>query len=249
MIELVNVGKTYDLGQVKVNALQNINLEINKGEFLSIMGPSGSEKSTLLHILGFLDLPSFGSYLLEDCETIYLSDRELARIRNQHFGFIFQSFNLFPDFNALENVMMPLVYAKIPYNKRKKRAIELLTQVGLAHRIYHYPNMLSGGEQQRVSIARALANDPSIILADEPTGNLPSRTGLEILSILWELNEQNVTVIMVTHDDKLAACGQRIIKLHDGEIIDDQPVKNRFSPHADLAASDTETKTKANEAK
>jgi putative ABC transport system ATP-binding protein len=226
------------LGHVKVEALKNVNLEINKGEFITIMGPSGSGKSTLLHILGFLDLPDNGSYQVEDQETIHLSDRELARIRNQHFGFIFQSFNLFQEFNALENVMLPLVYAKVTFNKRKERAIELLNQVGLGHRIYHYPNMLSGGEQQRVSIARALANNPTVILADEPTGNLPSRMGLEILNIIWGLNQQNVSVIMVTHDDKLARCGSRLIQLHDGQIVADKPIEKRFDPGAALAAFD-----------
>jgi len=179
MINLEGITKRYDLGSVEVSALAGIDLAIGKGEFLTIMGPSGSGKSTLLHILGILDSANDGVYTLEGHDLLALSDKEQSRIRNEHFGFIFQSFNLFNEFNATENVMFPLMYAGVRGRERRERAEALLAQVGLDHRLYHYPNMLSGGEQQRVAIARALANDPSLILADEPTGNLPSEKGAD----------------------------------------------------------------------
>ena len=184
MIRLKGISKTYDLGSVQVHALRNIDLEINRGEYITVMGPSGSGKSTLLHILGILDTADAGTYHLEEHDLMTLSDRELSRIRNQHFGFVFQSFNLFNEFNAMENVMFPLMYAGLRGAERRERARSLLVQVGLEHRLYHYPNMLSGGEQQRVAIARSLANDPTLILADEPTGNLPSDKGEEILQVV-----------------------------------------------------------------
>ncbi|MBT3274595.1 MAG: ABC transporter ATP-binding protein, partial [Spirochaetales bacterium] len=176
MIELKGAAKIYDLGGgAKVQALKGVDLSIMRGEFITVMGPSGSGKSTLLHILGILDDVDSGTYLLEESDLTTLTDRELSRIRNQHFGFIFQSFNLFNEFNAVENVMFPLMNAGMRVSERKEKARSLLSQVGLDERMYHYPNMLSGGEQQRVAIARALANDPTFILADEPTGNLPSQ--------------------------------------------------------------------------
>lgn len=222
MITLTGIGREYDLGSARVHALRDVSLTLNRGEFVTIMGPSGSGKSTLLHVLGILDAPSKGSYTLEGHEITNLPDQELSRIRNRHFGFIFQSFNLFAEYNAVENVMMPLVYAGKAPAERKKRAMELLTEVGLEHRLYHYPNMLSGGEQQRVAIARALANDPTLILADEPTGNLPSDKGEEILQILESMNtERQVTVVMVTHDDRLGARGRRRIRLADGNVESD----------------------------
>jgi putative ABC transport system ATP-binding protein len=230
MIEIREIGKTYDLGTVQVRALMGVSLAIERGEFVTVMGPSGSGKSTLLHLLGILDKPSAGSYLLEGHDITNLPDRELSRIRNEHFGFVFQSFNLFPEFNALENVMMPLAYAKVPMRERKERATALLDKVELKHRMYHFPNMLSGGEQQRVAIARALANDPDLILADEPTGNLPSVMGREILRMLFALNEQGTTIVMVTHDDKLGACGKRLIRLKDGCVVHDGPVLVRYDP-------------------
>ncbi len=234
MIKLENAGKNYDLGAVKVAALKNINLLIEKGEFVSIMGPSGSGKSSLLHILGLLDKPTSGTYKLENYEVISLSDKELSRIRNQHFGFVFQSFNLFSEFNALDNVIMPMIYAKVSSKERKEKAKGLLASMGLEHRMYHFPNMLSGGEQQRVAIARSLANNPDLILADEPTGNLPSHMGAKILEILDKLNKESVTLIMVTHNEKIGRCGKRMIRLKDGEIVSDQVIKNRTNPLTDL---------------
>jgi len=221
MIELKGITKTYDLGHMQIEALKNINLEITRGEFITIMGPSGSGKSTLLHILGILDEADSGSYFLEKNDLTTLSDKELSRIRNQNFGFIFQSFNLFNEFNAMENVMFPLIQAGVPRAERRERTMSLLTSVGLEQRAGHYPNMLSGGEQQRVAIARALAMDPTFILADEPTGNLPSEQGTEVLGILDDLNKKGVTVIMVTHDDTLGERGTRAVRMRDGEIVKD----------------------------
>ena len=234
MIKLENVVKDYDLGAVKVTALKGISLFIAKGEFVTIMGPSGSGKSSLLHILGLLDKPTSGTYKLENHEVPFLPDRELSRIRNQHFGFVFQSFNLFPEFNALDNVIMPMIYAKVSSKERKKKAKGLLASMGLEHRMYHFPNMLSGGEQQRVAIARSLANNPDLILADEPTGNLPSYMGAKILEILDNLNKESVTVVMVTHNEKIGRCGKRMIRLKDGELVSDQVITNRTNPLNDL---------------
>jgi putative ABC transport system ATP-binding protein len=221
MIELKGITKTYDLGHMQIEALKNIDLEITRGEFITIMGPSGSGKSTLLHILGILDEADSGSYLLEKNDLTTLSDKELSRIRNQNFGFIFQSFNLFNEFNVLENVMFPLIQAGVSRIERRERTLSLLASVGLDNRVGHYPNMLSGGEQQRVAIARALAMDPTFILADEPTGNLPSEQGTEVLGLLDDLNKKGVTVIMVTHDDTLGERGTRAVRMRDGEIIKD----------------------------
>ncbi len=234
MIKLENIEKDYDLGEVKVTALKGISLFIAKGEFVTIMGPSGSGKSSLLHILGLLDKPTEGTYKLEDYEVTSLSDKELSRIRNQHFGFVFQSFNLFPEFNALDNVIMPMIYAKVSSKERKVKAKELLVSMGLEHRMYHFPNMLSGGEQQRVAIARSLSNNPDLILADEPTGNLSSQMGAKILEILDRLNNENVTVIMVTHNEKIGRCGKRMIRLKDGELVSDRIISSRTNPLTDL---------------
>lgn len=226
MIELKGISKVYDLGGgARVDALKGIDLSVDRGEFITVMGPSGSGKSTLLHILGILDDVDTGTYHLEETDLTTLPDRELSRIRNEHFGFIFQSFNLFNEFNALENVIFPLIKAGVSRSERRERAQLLLSRVGLDHRLYHYPNMLSGGEQQRVAIARALANDPTFILADEPTGNLPSDQGTEILTMLDKLNADGVTVIMVTHDDHLGERGSRHVRLRDGEIESDRRVE------------------------
>ncbi|MBN2617735.1 MAG: ABC transporter ATP-binding protein [Spirochaetales bacterium] len=222
MITLKNINKLYDLGEVKVNALKGIDLTINRGDYVSIMGPSGSGKSTLMHIMGILDTPTSGQYLLEDYDITSLPDRELARIRNKHFGFIFQSFNLFPELSALENVMLPLGYAGVTYSKRKDRAKELLAEVGLGHRMQHLPTMMSGGEQQRVAVARALANDPDLIIADEPTGNLPSDKGHEIMDILEKLNNKGVTVVMVTHNPEQGMRAKRTINIKDGLLHSDE---------------------------
>ncbi|HAI52912.1 MAG: ABC transporter ATP-binding protein [Limnochordia bacterium] len=225
MIRLEGVAKEYYMGDVVVQALEGIDLEIQRGEFVSIMGPSGSGKSTLLNILGVLDQPSRGAYYLEGVDITQLRDGELAQIRNRHFGFIFQSYNLFPELTALENVMVPLMYAGRPRRERRERAEALLAQVGMAHRLKHLPTQLSGGEQQRVAIARALANNPTLLLADEPTGNLATDQGAEIMTLLQELNQQGTTVVIVTHDPAVSAYGRRLLRLRDGKIVSDGPLQ------------------------
>ncbi|HKM17563.1 MAG: ABC transporter ATP-binding protein [Firmicutes bacterium] len=225
MISLKGICKHYYMGEVVINALDGIDLSIERGEFISIMGPSGSGKSTLLNILGVLDQPTEGTYLLEDVDITDLGDRELARIRNRHFGFIFQSYNLFPELSALENVMVPLAYAGRPKSERIKRAKELLKMVDMSHRLKHFPNQLSGGEQQRVAIARALANQPTLLLADEPTGNLASDQSEEIMQLLCKLNQQGTTIVIVTHDPHIGSFGRRLIRLQDGRIISDAPIE------------------------
>jgi putative ABC transport system ATP-binding protein len=225
VIRLEGIGKAYYMGDVEIRALDRIDLSIQRGEFLSIMGPSGSGKSTLLNILGVLDQPSFGTYYLEDVDITRLKDRELAQIRNRHFGFIFQSYNLFPELTALENVMVPLMYAGKSKRERLERAENLLADVGMGHRLRHLPTQLSGGEQQRVAIARALANNPTLILADEPTGNLATDQGAEVMGILQRLNEQGTTIVIVTHDPNISAYGKRLVTLRDGSIVEDQAVK------------------------
>ena len=222
MITLQEISKQYDLGGTTVKALDRISLEISRGEYIAIMGPSGSGKSTLMHILGILDTATGGNYLLENYNITALPDKEQARIRNRHFGFIFQSFNLFPELRALEKVMLPMRYAGVGFNERKKKAISLLEEVGLAHRLNHLPTMMSGGEQQRVAIARALSNDPDLILADEPTGNLPSDKGEEIMQMLERFNSKGVTVVMVTHNPEQGKRARRVINLQDG-ILQESP--------------------------
>jgi putative ABC transport system ATP-binding protein len=222
MIELKNIEKRYDLGEVQVKALEDVSVYIERGEYVAIMGPSGSGKSTLLNILGILDIPTGGRYFLEGYDITRLPDREQARIRNKHFGFVFQSFNLFSELSALENVMLPMSYAGVAAPLRRERAMELLANMGLSHRLHHLPTMLSGGEQQRVAIARALANQPSLILADEPTGNLPSDKGEDILEILEELNRQGVTIVMVTHNAEQGRRAGRRIDIMDGRLEADE---------------------------
>ena len=225
VIELKNVAKVYIMGEFEVHALRGVSLKIMPGEFVSIMGPSGSGKSTLMNIMGALDVPTSGEYYLEGVNVGHLSDDELADIRNKKIGFVFQNFNLLPRTSALANVELPLIYAGA--KDRRKRALEALELVGLGDRIHHRPNELSGGQQQRVAIARALINNPSIILADEPTGNLDSRSGAEIMRIFQDLNEQQgITVIFVTHEPEIAQHTLRIIRLRDGLVISDAPVKN-----------------------
>jgi putative ABC transport system ATP-binding protein len=225
MIELENVTKTYRMGQTKVVALDTINLNIDQGEMVAIMGPSGSGKSTLMAILGCLDIPSKGSYRLEGQEVEKLSDNQLAQIRSRKVGFVFQQFNLLSRTDALENVMLPLLYDGVHGKARVEKAKAALETVGLADRMHHNPNQLSGGEQQRVAIARALVNDPTILLADEPTGNLDTKTGEEIIGLFQKLHEEKgQTVIYVTHDSFIARHTQRIIRLVDGKIISDEPV-------------------------
>jgi putative ABC transport system ATP-binding protein len=221
MITLKNVCKGYDLVGGSVSALDDVSLTINRGEYVAIMGPSGSGKSTLLSILGILDTATSGQYLLEDYDITALPDSEHARIRNKHFGFIFQSFNLFSELSALENVMLPMSYSGVPFRKRKQRAELLLGEVGLSHRLNHLPTMMSGGEQQRTAIARALANDPDVILADEPTGNLPSDKGEEIMTMLEGLNAKGVTIVMVTHNPEQGKRAKRRLLIKDGKLTGD----------------------------
>jgi putative ABC transport system ATP-binding protein len=216
MLELENITKVYKAGQTEVPALQGISCRIESGEMISIVGPSGSGKSTLMNIIGCLDKPTSGRYRLDGTEVSELNDNQLAEIRNKKIGFVFQSFNLLSRTTALANVELPLIYSGA--SNRRQRALQVLASVGLAHRVTHRPSELAGGEQQRVAIARALVNNPSLILADEPTGNLDTRTSQEIMAIFKKLNEQGMTIVLVTHEPDIAAYTQRTIKLRDGQI-------------------------------
>lgn len=227
LILLKNVDKIYQIGQIEVPALREINLVIQNGEYVAIMGPSGSGKSTLMNLIGCLDTISSGEYWLSGENVSELSDDELAHIRNQKIGFVFQTFNLLPRANAFRNVELPLIYAGVTPGKRRERAISVLEAVGLSDRINHKPAELSGGQRQRVAIARALINDPSIILADEPTGNLDSATGEEILQLFDTLHTEGNTMIVVTHEESIAARAARVIRLLDGRIVSDE--RNRTS--------------------
>ena len=222
MIETKNVTKTYQMGEVEVHALRGVSIEIERGEFVTIMGPSGSGKSTLMNLLGCLDSPTRGSYSLNGEDVSRLTERQLAHIRNSEIGFVFQGFNLLARTTAIHQVELPLTYTGIGAKERDLRAREALQIVGLGDRLKHKPEELSGGEQQRVAIARALATDPSIILADEPTGNLDSHTGHDILRLFQELNEKGITIIFVTHDPEIAEYSQRIIHIRDGLIERDE---------------------------
>ena len=220
IIRTENIVKDYILGKIKVRALNGIDLQIQKSEFVAIMGPSGSGKSTLMHIIGCLDRATEGTYYLDDVLVSKMPQSSLAAIRNRKIGFVFQSFNLLPHINILKNVELPLMYGGLSHRKRLARAKEVLQSVGLGDRLKHKPGELSGGERQRVAIARAIVNDPSILLADEPTGNLDSQSGGDILEIFGDLHSQGNTVIMVTHDQAIASRAQRIIKIIDGKIVD-----------------------------
>ena len=218
MIELKNISKSYTLGEQELKVLDNINFKVEKGEFVSIIGPSGSGKSTMMNILGLLDVADSGEYLLDDKSIKEANDSILADIRNKKIGFIFQSFNLLPKMNALENVQVPLMYRGINKKESQKRAYEILEKVGLKGREKHMPSQLSGGQQQRVAIARALIGNPEIILADEPTGALDSKTGNEVMELLQELNKEGQTIILITHDISIANRANRIVKMMDGKL-------------------------------
>lgn len=222
MIELSNITKIYRMGEVDITVLSGVCLSIKQGEFVSVMGPSGSGKSTLMNIIGCLDRPTSGTYRFEEREISSLSDDELASVRNVKIGFVFQTFNLLPRFSALKNVEVPLIYSGVPARERRERAIPLLEKVGLGDRLHHKTTELSGGQQQRVAIARALINNPPLLLADEPTGNLDSHSGEEILRILTGLNTLGVTIILVTHDQGVGARCKRMINLKDGQIVGDR---------------------------
>ena len=221
MIQVDDVHKSYDLGETLVHALKGVSFSIEVGEFVSIMGPSGSGKSTLMNIVGCLDTPSKGTYLLNDRNVGNLDEEQLAGIRNEEIGFVFQKFHLLPRSSALENVALPLKYASVKQSERLTRAEEVLDKVGLSNRLTHKPTELSGGEQQRVAIARALVNSPSILFADEPTGNLDSKTGHQVLEIFKDLNKRGQTIVVITHEREIAEQSQRIITIKDGEIGSD----------------------------
>jgi putative ABC transport system ATP-binding protein len=228
IIEVHDIHKIYQLGETQVHALRAVTLEIRRGEFVAIMGASGSGKSTFMNILGCLDKPTSGQYLLEGTDVSKLDKKELARIRNRKIGFVFQGFNLLARTTALENTELPTLYARLDKEERRQRAVEALRMVGLADRIDHFPSQLSGGQQQRVAIARALVNRPSILLADEPTGNLDSRTSVEVMEIFQSLNDKGLTVILVTHEHDIAQFSKRSIVFRDGKIRRDEPVSNRI---------------------
>jgi putative ABC transport system ATP-binding protein len=229
VIEIHNIVKNYQIGTVIVRALRSVTLNINKNEYVAIMGPSGSGKSTLMNLLGCLDTPTSGSYILNGTDVSKMDDDTLAEIRNKEIGFVFQTFNLLPRYTALENVTLPLIYAGIQKAEREQLAIETMEHVGLGDRMTHKPNELSGGQRQRVAIARALVNNPSIILADEPTGNLDSKTSIDIMGLLDDIHRNGNTVIVVTHEEDIARHAARIIRLFDGEVAEDVP-NEKYKP-------------------
>jgi putative ABC transport system ATP-binding protein len=240
MVTLTDVMKIYRMGSIEVPALKGVSLTVAAGDFAAIMGPSGCGKSTLLNILGCLDRPTSGSVAIDGMEVAKMSKAALATMRNQKIGFIFQNFHLLHQASALANVMLPFLYSNFPKSQRKDRAMELLRSVGLEGRAFHKPFELSGGQQQRVAIARALVNQPKLILADEPTGNLDSRSGLEIMALLERLNRAGLTILMVTHDPQLGAHAARIIHLKDGKILKEEEVKERRCAEVELAVLEKE---------
>jgi len=225
MIELVEVTRHYEMGETLVRALDGVSLRIGSGEYVSVVGPSGSGKSTLMNLIGCLDVPTSGDYLLAGENVAGLSRDRLAEVRNRRIGFVFQSFNLLPRVSALENVELPLVYSGLPRRKRREAALEMLDRVALGDRAHHVPNELSGGQRQRVAIARALAGSPSVLLADEPTGALDTKTGVEIMALFRELNESGVTLVVVTHDPDVARQADRVVQVRDGKVLQDVPAK------------------------
>src|SRR5205809_105438 len=226
LIVTEGLTKDYRLGPHTVHALRSLTIAIERGEFVAIMGPSGSGKSTFMNLLGCLDSPTAGRYVLDREDVAGLSRAELARIRNGKIGFVFQTFNLLPRTSALENVELPLIYAGLPARARRARARERLAAVGLADRADHHPSQLSGGQQQRVAIARALVNDPAMLLADEPTGNLDTRTSVEVLVLLQQLNRQGITIVLITHEPDIAAYASRVLTFRDGRLLRDEPVRS-----------------------
>jgi putative ABC transport system ATP-binding protein len=229
IIHLEKISRHYHVGSETVKALQEVDISINKNEFVALMGPSGSGKSTLMNVLGCLDTPTSGHYFLSGLDVSKMTDNELAEVRNKEIGFIFQTFNLLPRSTALENVMLPLIYAGVSKHERIRRAEETLASVQLADRMHHRPNELSGGQRQRVAVARALVNKPSLILADEPTGNLDSKTSVEIITLLEEIHQMGNTIVLVTHEEDIAEHAHRIIRLRDGKIEEDKPNENIIS--------------------
>jgi len=240
LIRVKDLVKVYRTGSVEVSALRGVSFAIERGEFVAVMGPSGSGKSTLLNILGCLDTPTSGAYFLEGKDVSKLKESALARVRNQKIGFVFQSFNLLPRYTAFQNVELPLIYAGIPRRERRKRVEEVLQAVGLGDRMYHRPNQLSGGQAQRVAIARALVNNPSLILADEPTGNLDSRSSEEIMAILQQLNQEGRTIVLVTHERDIALHARRILHFLDGRLFKNEEVDNPIRANARLSEPEEE---------
>lgn len=226
LVEFKDIYKIYVMGDQEVRAIDGVSFSVYPGEFLAIIGQSGSGKSTCMNIIGCLDVPTTGTYLLNGTDVSKLNDNQLAEIRNEMLGFIFQQYNLLPKLNVLDNVKLPLMYKGLKESEQTRRAMEALERVGLADKYHHKPSQLSGGQQQRVSIARALAGSPSVILADEPTGALDSKTSKEVMAFLKELNEQGNTIILITHDNSIAATAKRVIRIHDGKIIFDGEAKN-----------------------
>jgi len=226
LITIKDIGRKYVIGTEIIHALKSVSLTINKGEFVALMGPSGSGKSTLMNILGCLDTPTKGEYILNGINVSHMSDNELAEVRNSEIGFVFQTFNLLPRNTALDNVALPLIYAGLSKEKRQQKAKQALTNVGLENRIDHKPNELSGGQRQRVAVARALINDPSIILADEPTGNLDTKTSIEIMGLIEDIHSKGNTIILVTHEEDIALHAHRIVRMRDGLIESDKPNDN-----------------------
>lgn len=237
IIETTEIGRRYQMGSEIINALDSVSIDINKGEYVAFMGPSGSGKSTLMNIIGCLDTPTSGKYILNDQDVSGLTENDLAEIRNKEIGFVFQTFNLLPRASSLDNVALPLIYAGLGKYDREERALEALDNVGLADRAHHKPNELSGGQRQRVAIARALVNNPSIILADEPTGNLDTKTSYDIMDLFQHLHDEGNTIIMVTHEEDISHYAHRIIRLRDG-LVETDEVNKQIRSTMELAAKE-----------